>query len=108
MATFTEMIGIRPPSQVKINLNAISGDGLVRVRTARADGPVEVGQLVRIVEPTDEIEGIAKVARINHDTGLMYLDVRWNSLRDLPPLVRAQAVEQGFSPIFRRPISAIW
>jgi hypothetical protein len=74
-----------PPS-VRVNLNAITGDGLVRVSGADFDRPVAAGSLVRIFEPVDEIEGFAKVARVNDGTGLMYLEVFWESLRDLEPI----------------------
>jgi hypothetical protein len=72
-----------PPPSVRVNLNAISEDGLVRVDGADFDRPVTAGSLVRIFEPVDEIEGYATVARVNDRTGLMYLDVVWESLRDL-------------------------
>jgi hypothetical protein len=115
MAT-TFMRFIKPsPRRVRVNLNAVSGDGFIRVRTSRADGPVEVGQLVEIFEPNDEIEGIAKVARISDRTGLMYLDVKWDTLHDLPPTLESSSTELGFGPatersqsIFRRPVLAMW
>jgi hypothetical protein len=74
-----------PPS-VRVNLNAITEDGLVRVDRADFDRPVRSGSLVRIFEPVDEIEGFAKVARLNDRTGLVYLEVYWESLRDLEPI----------------------
>jgi hypothetical protein len=75
-----------PPPSVRVNLNAITADGLVRVDGADFDRPVEVGWLVRIFEPVDEIEGHATVARVNDRTGLVYLDVAGESLRDLEPM----------------------
>ncbi len=74
-----------PPS-VRVNLNALTEDGLVRVDEADFDRPVRAGSLVRIFEPVDEIEGFAKVARVNDRTGLIYLEVFWESLRDLEPI----------------------
>jgi hypothetical protein len=75
-----------PPPNVRVNLNAISGDGLVRVESTDFDRPVRIGSLVRIFEPVDEIEGYATVSRVNSRTGLIYLDVVWESLRDLEPI----------------------
>jgi len=75
-----------PPPSVRVNLNAISEDGFVRVDRADFDRPVRAGSLVRVFEPVDEIEGFARVARVNDRTGLVYLDIAWESLRDLEPI----------------------
>ena len=87
MASF-QMRHLTPasPPSVRVNLNAITADGLVRVDGADFDRPVEAGWLVRIFEPVDEIEGYATVARVNDQSGLVYLDVAWESLRDLEPI----------------------
>jgi len=76
----------RLPPSVRVNLNAITEDGLVRVAEADFDRPVRVGSLVRVFEPVDEIEGYARVAQVNDRTGLAYLDIVWESLRDLEPI----------------------
>lgn len=90
------------PRRVHVNLNAITEDGLIRVRESRADGPVERGQLVEIYEPTDEIEGIARVVRINPRTHLMYLDVNWESIHDLTGILEPHTAVVGFQPAPRR------
>jgi hypothetical protein len=86
MAAFVRHFMPRLPQRVRVNLNAITEDGLVRIRRTHFEQPVRPGSLVRIVEPVDEIEGFATVARVNAQTGLVYLDVAWDSLRDSAPL----------------------
>jgi hypothetical protein len=99
MAAFMNFIRPQPPRRVHINLNAITADGLIRVRRSRADGPVAQGQLVEIFEPTDEIEGIARVARVNDETGLIYLDVEWGTLHDLTPVLSTCTTGLGVGQI---------
>jgi hypothetical protein len=79
--------------KVHINLNALTSDGLIRVRLSRFDKPVKPGMQVSIYEPVDEIEGFARVARINNRTNLAYLDIAWESLRDYEPLHTTAVVE---------------
>jgi hypothetical protein len=96
--SFIKRMRLSPPPRVQVNLNAITHDGLIRVKGSRASEPVTVGQLVEIFEPAGEVEGTAKVARINEKTDLIYLDVRWNTLRDLPgPLQIASTSALGLS-----------
>ncbi|WP_216588042.1 hypothetical protein [Streptomyces brasiliscabiei] len=70
-------------NRVSVNFNALTEDGLVRVRRSRFPHKIRVGGLVQVFEPDDEIEGFATVARINERAGLVYLDVAWDSLRDI-------------------------
>lgn len=80
----------RRPQRVRVNLNAITEDGLVRVRAARFARPPRPGMRVEIFEPVDGIEGSARVARVNERTSLVYLDVAWDTLHDaLPPIAVA-------------------
>lgn len=95
MAAFIRSIMPQPMRRVRVNLNAINADGFIRVRASHADGSVVNGQLVQIFEPTDEIEGLAKVVNINPATGLMYLDVQWDTLRDLPPALESRVTQLG-------------
>jgi hypothetical protein len=104
MATaFIESFRPQPIRRVRVNLNAITTGGSIRVRASHADGPVKAGQLVQIFEPSDEIEGIAKVLSVNLATGLMYLDVQWDTLHDLPAPLESHAVQLGVSPVKDRP-----
>jgi hypothetical protein len=87
MAAFViQHISPAPLPSVRVNLNAITRDGLVWVDGADFDRPIRTGWVVRIFEPVDEIEGYATVARVNDRTGLVYLDVAWESVRDLEPI----------------------
>lgn len=90
-----------PPPSVRVNLNAITADGLVRVDGADFDRPVRAGWLVRIFEPVDEIEGHATVARVNDRTGLVYLDIIWESLHDLEPIHVTRASDPQAVPAVR-------
>lgn len=76
----------QPLQRVRVNLNAITEDGLVRIRADRFQRPPRPGMHVVVFEPTDEIEGFAMVTCVNDRTGLAYLDVAWDSLRDASPL----------------------
>lgn len=78
---------------VEVNLNAVTADGLIRVRASDMSRQPEVGQRIRIYNLDDEIEGLATVSRINPRTGLAYLDVAWDSLTDL--VVHAWVEEVG-------------
>jgi len=76
--TFTPRRGQR----VRVNLNAVTADGLIRVRTTRFTRPPRPGMQVVIFEPVDGIEGSARVVRVNERTSLVYLDVAWDTLHD--------------------------
>lgn len=82
------------PQRVEVNLNAISSDGLVRVRSTHFARPPLVGERVAVFEPTDEVEGTATVARISDRTGLVYLDVAWEALHDLVPVATEATPEK--------------
>lgn len=72
-----------PPLQVEVNLNAITEDGLIRVDGTDFRVHPQVSSLVVVVEPEDEVRGLARVARVNERTNLVYLDIIWESLHDL-------------------------
>jgi hypothetical protein len=66
------------PPRVEVSLNAVTADGSIRVRVARFDRPVRVGQRVTAIpDPDDDWELPATVIRIDDRTGLAYLDVHW-------------------------------
>jgi len=78
-------IRIQPPAvRVRIDLNARSRDGYVRTRLSRADGPIVLGDDVVAYEPDDRIAAPARVRRIDHDRGLVYLSVDWAQMDDDP------------------------
>ena len=68
---------------VPINSNAITADGLVRVRGSYFDGKPAPGAVVQVIERDDALEGLGRVVRINEKTNLVYLAVDWASLRDI-------------------------
>ncbi len=72
------------PSRVRINLNAVTADGTLRVGFEDIEGgPLRTRALVEVHEPEDEVTGIAYVARVNEKAKLAYLEVVWSSLHDL-------------------------
>jgi hypothetical protein len=73
----------RQPQRVKVNLNALTREGFIRVRSSHFNRPPRVGSRVTIYEPDEEVEGDARVARFNPRTGLVYLEVAWESLHDI-------------------------
>ncbi len=84
---FMSWLAPQARQRVRVNFNAITPEGFVRVRAAHFKRPAKVGSLVEVFEPTDEIEGFARIAKTNANTGLVYLDVSWESLRDLDPVL---------------------
>ena len=82
MAFLTRVFTPPTTERIPVNLNAITHDGLIRIRASRFPHGVAVGDLVSISEPEEEVEGLAHVAEVNESTGLVYLDVVWESLRD--------------------------
>lgn len=84
--------------RVHVDLNAITAEGLIRVRYSRFQAHVRCGEVIQIYEPIDGVEGLAHVARINERTGLVYLDIEWQTLRDLEPLHAIEVVNPGGMP----------
>lgn len=99
MALLRRTFEPRIPQRVRINLNATTPDGLIRIGGSHFRRAVRPGDLVRIYEPVDEIEGLAHVAQVNSRTGLVYLEVIWESLRDLEALHLNPPVEPSNSPV---------
>jgi hypothetical protein len=91
MATILKFLNPGRPQRLRVNLNAVSADGAIRARASDFVRLPRIGAAVLIFEPTDEIEGSATVARLNDRTGLVYLDVAWESLRDTPPAISHSA-----------------
>ncbi|WP_328494952.1 hypothetical protein OHS59_21000 [Streptomyces sp. NBC_00414] len=83
LALFLNIFAPPTLNRAAVNFNALTEDGCIRIRHSHFPHPIKVGSLVRVFEPDDEIEGFATVARINERTGLVYLNVAWDSLRDL-------------------------
>ncbi|WP_156212724.1 hypothetical protein [Lentzea aerocolonigenes] len=73
---------VRPLPRVRANFNALTQDGLIRVRVADFSVLPQQGARVLVFEPDDEVEGFARVSHINANTGLAYLDVAWDTLKD--------------------------
>jgi len=71
-----------PLQRVQVDLNALTRDGLIRVRFARFHEVPHVGEHVTIYEVDEEIEGEARVARVEPQIQLAYLDVAWESIHD--------------------------
>ncbi len=109
MALAHFLVTFAPPAlnRVPVNFNAITEDGLVRVRRSRFPHRLRVGGLVLVFEPDDEIEGFATVARINDRAGLVYLDVAWDSLRDLEVAHTEEAQDVDAGPT-TSPSSTSW
>lgn len=68
--------------RVQVDLNSRSRDGFVVARLSRSTGPVALGSVVSAFEPDDEVAAPARVARIDRERGLIYLDVDWDALDD--------------------------
>lgn len=68
--------------RVEIDLNSVRADGTTRVRLSRADGALNVGQIVTAYESEDGIAGLAMVDRVDPSTGYAFITVNRHSLRD--------------------------
>lgn len=72
--------------RVDINLNAITGDLLVRVALHHFPEPPAAGLEFTAFDPDDDVEGPARVVAINERSGLAYIAVEWDRLRDMQPV----------------------
>lgn len=70
-------------AKVEVNLNAITGDQLVRVRLDHFPEPPTAGMAFTAFDPDDEIEGPARVVAVHESSGLATVAVAWELLRDL-------------------------
>ncbi|MDU0325288.1 hypothetical protein RWH43_00830 [Microbacterium sp. KSW2-21] len=69
-------------TRVEIDLNSLRPDGTTRVRLTRADGPLNVGQMVTAFESEDGVAALALVSRVDSATGSAFLIVNRESMRD--------------------------
>lgn len=74
---------------VEIDLNVCTQYGTF-AGLEDCSGPVEVGDVVHVVEPESGAYGGALVTAVDHERRLVYLSLAWNTLQ-LPVDVRALA-----------------
>jgi hypothetical protein len=86
-----------PLQRVPVDLNALTRDGLIRVRLSRFQVMPRVGDHVTIYEVDEEIEGEARVARVEPQIQLAFLDVAWESLHDTVRLTMVTAAASASS-----------
>ncbi|HEY3008737.1 MAG TPA: hypothetical protein VGJ63_11840 [Micromonosporaceae bacterium] len=72
----------RSQVRVEIDLNSRDRDGYVRAPASSADGAANVGDLVTVFEPDDQVAASATVVRVDQDYGYLVLDVHWDTLAD--------------------------
>lgn len=65
---------------VEIDLNVRIPNGTFAGFEDVRDGPVEVGQVVHVVEPESGLHGGALVTSIDEERQLVYLSLAWNTL----------------------------
>ena len=68
--------------RVDVDLNSRTWDGLVRAGFENVDAALSVGQDVLAWQSDDELIADAVVERVDQIKHLLYLRVKWNSLRD--------------------------
>lgn len=73
---------------VEVDFNVRSGDGWVRTRLAKASSPQELepGSTVWVIESDEGLRGLAIVAQIDRERGLLYLNVEWDSVEEVTDL----------------------
>lgn len=88
---------------VNVDLNAVTPDGQLLVRVSDFSRYPVQGALVGVLETGQELKGVAHVARVSDSSGLVYLDLDWESLQDAGPKVVQFGSDQA---IERRSISS--
>lgn len=68
---------------VEVDFNVRSGDGWVRTRLNKVSPQQDpdTGSFIWAIERHEGLRGLATVAKVDHDRGLLYLDVDWDSVR---------------------------
>lgn len=71
-----------PLPHVPVDFNVRSANGWVRTRLMKASSPqdLEVGSAMWVIERDEGLRGLAIVAEIDHERGLLYLDIEWDSV----------------------------
>jgi len=70
---------------VEIDLNVRVRGNWTFTGIEDADGPVTVGDIVRVVEPESGLEGSGRVEEVDAERRLIFLSVDWASIAELPP-----------------------
>lgn len=77
--------------RVEVNLNAITGDLLVRVGRQHFPEPPVAGMEFTAFDPGDAVEGPARVVRASDRNDIVFVAVEWDRLRDMQPADRMTA-----------------
>ena len=62
---------------VKVDFNSRGPHGWVRGSQRRADGPLDVNQVVTLVDADEDMQYGARVAEVDLATGRVFFDVHW-------------------------------
>ncbi|MEX2620006.1 MAG: hypothetical protein WD250_07285 [Egibacteraceae bacterium] len=67
---------------VEVDFNVRSREGWVRTRLDKVPPgqELEVGSTLWVFEREEGLRGLASVAEVDHERGLLYLDVEWDSI----------------------------
>ncbi len=60
-------------TEIPVDLNNVRTDGRIRVNLKRANGPVDVGDLVTVVDAPEDLRFPARVLEIESATGRAWL-----------------------------------
>lgn len=69
---------------VEADLNARSRNGWVRIDAGRIDSAAVRGDEIVVLDTAEGIAGSARLAEVDIQNGLAYLEVDWNSFHELP------------------------
>lgn len=72
-------------THVGVDLNAADRNGWIRAGFEDAAGHVSRSELVTVYETSEHLLGTARVADVDYEASLIYLDVDWDSIGEYEP-----------------------